>query len=169
MQGASTDHPPGGVCLITGELTRYVQSMRAAVSLRVPPGSALAWNAGPLVAFNINTSLQSVMDNPSLEWAWLMGDDHTYPPDILLKLLDRRVDVVVPLCLNRAPPLDPTIIGPTGLRYLEDLPTSGLYELQPDETCGDAGMLIRRRVLEKLGPNFHELKKSGSHNAEDQE
>lgn len=170
MQGVESRHSPGGIAVITGEQLRYVQAMRCIEALKVPPGSTGIWRAGVLVAHNINLAIQAVMDNPKLEWVWLMGDDHTFPPDTLLKLLDRDVDAIVPLCLNRAPPMDPTIvIGKSGLKRVEDLPAGGLYKLADDETCGDAGLLVRRRVLEATGPVWHELKKSGSHNAEDRE
>lgn len=174
MQAVSTTHKPGGIAMITGELTRYGQSMQCFGRLRVPPGSAVPWIMGVLVAHNINTAFQVVMDNPALEWAWLMGDDHTFPPDILIKLLDRDVDVIVPLCLNRAPPFDPTIIefkdGQGRLKHVEELPMEGgLYKLQEGEVCGDAGLLVRRHVLEAIGAPWHKLKKSGGHNAEDRE
>lgn len=171
MQGIESRHPPGGVALITGEVLRYAQAMKCITALRVPAGSAAPWITGVLVAHNINTALRAIVDNPKLEWAWLMGDDHLFPPDILIKLLDRDVDCIVPLCLNRAPPMDPTIItADKRLKRIEELPPEGgLYKLGPGEVCGDAGILIRRNVLEATGPNWHELKKSGSHNAEDRE
>lgn len=169
MQGIASRHPPGGVAIITGELARYVPAMRCIESLQVPAGSASVWRAGVLVSFNLNEAFRTIMANPRLEWAWLMGDDHTFPPDTLMKLLDRDVDVVVPLCLNRSVPMDPTIIEGPRLKFLEDLPASGLYTLTGTETCGDAGMLIRRRVLEATGPDWYDRKKSGSHNAEDRE
>lgn len=127
MQGIETRHGPGGIAIITGEQLRYVQAMRCIEALRVPPGSTGIWRAGVLVAHNINLAFQTAMDNPKLEWVWLMGDDHTFPSDILIKLLDREVDCIVPLCLNRAPPMDPTIItADRNLKRIEDLPASSL-------------------------------------------
>lgn len=171
MQGVQTRHPPGGICIVSGELTRYGQAMRSIMGLQVPPGSASPWMMGVLVGHNINQALKAMMDRPELQWAWLMGDDHTFPPDLLLKLLDREVDVIAPMCLNRSPPMDPTVVdGDLGrLVYLEDMPTSGLYKLGPKQVCGDAGLLVRRHVLEKIGYPWHQLKKSGGHNAEDRE
>lgn len=169
MQAVSSDHPPGGVCLITGDLTRYGQAMRSCMWVKVPPGSTAPWMMGTLVGHNINVALQAVMDNPAMQWAWLMGDDHTFAPDILLRLLDRDVDCIVPLCLNRKPPFDPTVAGRGAMKSLRDMPSSGLYELSDGEVCGDAGMLVKRHVLEAIGAPWHDLNKSGSHNAEDRE
>lgn len=157
--------------MVTGDLTRYALSMQSLNLLRAPPGSVLAWHMGVLIARSINDAFQTVIDNPRLQWAWLMGDDHTFDSDILLRLLGHGKDIVVPLCLNRMPPMDPTIVehDKKRMKYLEDLPASGLYKLVENETCGDAGMLIRRSALEKLGPPWYERKKSGAHMAEDQE
>lgn len=170
MQGVNSRHPPGGVCLISGELLRYQPSMVSFMRLKVPGGSAMLPMAGMLVAYNINAALRTMMANPALQWAWLMGDDHTYAPDLLLNLLDRDVDVVVPLCLNRSPPMLPTIsVDDKRLKHMDELPAGGLYKLQPNETTGDAGMLIRRNVLEALGSDWYGKRKSGGHNSEDRE
>ena len=175
MQGIPSSLPPGSVCMITGEIVRYAQSMQALQALIAPAGSILSWHMGMLVARSINDAFATVMEKPELQWAWIMGDDHTYSPDILMSLIKRDKEVIVPLCLNRVPPMDPTIVqvdpehNTRGLKPLEDLPTSGLYKLGPNESCGDAGMLIRRSVLEKSGPKWYERMKSGAHQAEDDE
>lgn len=171
MQGVESKHPPGAVIMVTGELTRYAMSMQSLNSLQVPPNSGLIWKTGVLIAYSLNTALDAVLEDPRFQWVWIMGDDHLYHPNIVLKLLDHEKDVVLPLCLNRVPMFDPTIQVHSEKRakYLEELPESGLYTLKADETCGDAGMLIRRNVLEATGPNWYDVKKSGSHNSEDQD
>lgn len=157
--------------MVTGELSRYALSIQSLVSLKAPAESVLTWFCGVLIAKSLNNAFQAVMDNPKLQWAWVMGDDHVFSPDTLLNLLSREKDVIVPLCLNRVPPMDPTIIDHRykRMKYIEELPLEGLYKLEPYETCGDAGLLIRRSVLEKTGPVWYERKKSGAHSAEDQE
>ena len=173
MLPVQTEQPPGAVCLASGEIARYGVSLQCLERLRVPNGSLLAWYMGVLVAENLNSGLTAMMENPALQWAWIMGDDHTFEPDCLLRLLDREVDVVAPLCLNRLPPFDPTIVEhdhqPTGrMKYLEDLPTSGLYTLRAEETCGDAGLLVRRRVLDAIPFPWYDHRVSGAIAAEDQ-
>ena len=170
MQAVHSDHPPGAVCLVTGDLTRYALAMQSLMSLAVPPGTVNNWHTGVLIQKSLNDSLQAVLDNPTLQWAWIMGDDHVMAPDILLNLLAREKDVIAPLCLNRQPPMDPTIIEHTTkrMKYLEDLPLQGLYHLSETETCGDAGLLVRRNVLEKIGNPWYDTRKSGSLAADDQ-
>lgn len=170
MHVVETRHPPGAVCMATGEIARFATSLQCYHRLQVPNGSLDAWHAGVLVAENLNLGLDAMMANPTLQWAWIMGDDHTYAADVLLTLLDRDVDVIAPLCLNRYPPMDPSIVNATVGRqkWLEELPVTGLYKLGPDETCGDAGLLIRRPVLETLARPFYDRQRSGAFKSEDQ-
>ncbi len=167
MQPVKSHHPPGGFAVITGEQLRHVQAMRCVSMTQVPNGTARIWEAGALIAYNINQALKTAMARPELEWVWLMGDDHTYEPTLLLDLLDRDVDCVLPLCLNRSPPFAPTIISNGRLKPLDDLPTTGLYRLGEGELCGDSGLLVRRRVLEAIPEPWYDHRISGSHNAED--
>ena len=156
--------------MVSGDITRYALSMQKFTALVVPDGSVMAWNTGVLIAKSINNAFQTMLDNPALQWAWIMGDDHTYDPDVVLRLLDREVDVVAPLCLNRLPPMDPTVVDhdKRRMKYLEDMPTSGLYQLAQNETCGDAGLLVRRSVLEAMPSPWYNNRISGAINAEDQ-
>mgnify|MGYP001577657799 CR=1 FL=1 len=193
MQGVPTGHPPGAVAMSTGETFRYSLSAQSFTHLMVPPGSMNCWFMGVLVAKNLNLAISTALADPKIQWVWVMGDDHVYNPNIIIKLLDREKDVIVPLCLNRTPPLDPAIavwkdmhaeiplphkgenpedLNRCRLKRIEDLPTSGLYQLQENETCGDAGMLIRRNVLEKIGYPWYDRLRTGAYgsfNADDQE
>ena len=170
MRAVQTPHPPGAVCFASGEVPRYGTSIKCFQQLHVPGGSLESWQLGCLVSHNLNLGLDAMMENPALQWAWIMGDDHLYSPDIILRLLDRGVDVVAPLCLNKYPPLEPTVINQTlgRQKYLEELPTRGLYKLAADETCGDAGLLIRRTVLAALERPYYNVHRSGEFKAEDQ-
>lgn len=161
--------------MCTGDSVRYSISAQSFHSLKVPPNSAVSWQVGMLIGRALNQAFQVCMDRADLAWVWIMGDDHTYEPDVILRLLDHNLDAVAPLCLNRLPPMDPVIVehdhltpnGKGRLKYLEDMPTAGLYKLRKEETCGDAGLLLKRRVLEATGPHWHD-RKSGSIDAEDQ-
>ena len=169
MRVVETSHPPGAVVLISGEIARYMLSLHHFYRINVPNRSMEIPSQGVLVAENLNRALDTAMAAHA-EWAWLMGDDHTYPEDTLIRLLDRGVDVVAPLCLNRVPPMDPFILSAElgRMKYLEELPTGGLYKLGPGETCGDAGLLVRRTVLEALTRPFYDQMRSGAFKAEDQ-
>ena len=168
MQGVSSKHGPGVAAFIMGDCARYSQAMRSIGHTQAPSGSCEFWKLANNVATSINDAFEATIANPAFEWCWLMGDDHVYQPDLIVNLLDRDVDCIVPMCLNRFPPFDPTIVKDGQIKRLEDMPTSGLYELQEGETCGDAGLLIRRRVLEAIEAPWYDRLRSGALGVDDQ-
>jgi hypothetical protein len=96
------------------------------------------------------------------DWVWILGDDHTFNADLLLRLLDRKVDVVMPIVPRRDFPFVPIMMhGPwiedKMRRYSwTDLPTTGLYQLPNQDLTGQAGALLRKPVLDKLGDPWFE-------------
>ena len=151
-----------------GDLARYTSAMRSISATQAPPGSVDWWWQSTNIADTINRAFRATLENPALGWCALMGDDHVYPPDLFLKLADRDVDVVVPLCVNRYPPFGATITVGGRLKPWSELPESGLYELQDGENVGDAGMLVRRHVLEAFDPPWYDRLRSGSLGVDDQ-
>lgn len=170
MIGADCEFPPGVVAVITGDLLRYAQAAQSIEDLVAPAGSHQQRERGANVAGSINQAINVMMSDERFQWIWLMGDDHVFPPDILFRLLARNVDCVVPMCLNRFPPFDPTIIDQDThqIKFIGDMPDGGLYQLAENENCGDAGMLIRRQVIEKLGAPWYDRTRSGSLGVDDQ-
>jgi len=163
--------------MVTGEIYRYATSVQAYGALKVPPDCTVNWQCGALVATGLNRAIAEALSNPSHQWVWIMGDDHAYQDMCVLNLLDRGKDVIAPLCLSRVPPLDPFIAiwkggEKVGVKRLIDLPCATdtpLYKLGDGETCGDAGMLIRRHVLEAIDYPWYETRRTGSLGADDQE
>lgn len=177
MQGVQTDHPPGAVVFISGEQPRFGLSLLALEMLKVPGGSAIAWEMGVMVTRSLQNAFTVAMANPDFQWVWLMGDDHTYAPDTLMRLLDRNEPVVGGIVLNRAPPFNTTVHvheeGRGRVKLLHEMPTDTgtLYTLAENESCGDAGLLIRREVLEAtcVGGRWFDYWVSGALSAEDQQ
>ena len=83
------------------------------------------------------------------DWLWILGDDHEFADDALLALLKRNVDIVAPLNVMRQMPFQPLIFDDSGHRWdWEKVGNrSGMLEV---DACGNAGMLIRKRVFDKL-------------------
>lgn len=168
MTPVSSNYPPGMVLVPTGEISRYTKFHAHLSDLEVPIGSVTCWKSSPLVKKNIDAGFMDFRNNPVLQWVWIIGDDNTFLPDIVLKLLAREKPCVVPLCFNRIPP-----IGTTLCRQDSGKPTvltaeAGLYKLSPTETCGDAGMLISRAAVEASGPPWQDEPYCGTWNVEDQ-
>jgi hypothetical protein len=138
--------------------------------LNVPDKSCMLWTCGPLIAGNMNHNFRTFLNHQdNLQWAWIIGDDHTFKPDVILDLLKREKDVIVPLCMNREPPCAFTIIDETNNKHrdFDKVPTSGIFKLEEYEVCGDAGMLLSRAAVEKLGPPWYENLISGTYTSED--
>ena len=142
-------HPPGTVGLAvqdTGRFTAFTESMS---SLQTPPDTHVLWRYGSHIVNGMNY----LADNMVGDWLWIMGDDHSFDPHLLMRLLDHRVDVVVPVCLMRQQPFLPVVrVNDNGdVLDLAKLTPGGLIEIH---SAGSAGMLIRKPVLDKLKALF---------------
>ncbi len=152
------DFPPGMIGVASGFLGRYREFDRALAALRVPMNTEIAWKLGVNIAYNYNDMIRTM--RPDAEWIWFMGDDHLFDPDTLIKLLKHDVDVIFPLCLRRQAPFQPVIhtSAKEGYRRVDfDMldGKSGLIDIT-DYTVGNAGMLIKRHVFEKIPPPWYE-------------
>lgn len=139
----------GTVGVVSGETTRFADFSIALLHLLRPDGTKLRWAKGGDIVRNCNQLVASTEG----DWLWMVGDDHIFDPDIVLRLLAHNVDVVAPLCLKRTAPFDPVVydrMNEDGKYEYADLPASGLVEVF---AAGNAGMLVRRRVLDALGPD----------------
>lgn len=137
---------PGSIGVISGPLTRFPDFSISLMRLRKPEGSKLAWVVGANIADNCNRLVRELHG----DWLWVMGDDHVFAPDILMRLLQHNVDVVVPLCLQKSPPFLPVVFSEEdedGRHRYADLPEHGLAEIH---AAGSAGILIRKHVLDVL-------------------
>jgi glycosyltransferase involved in cell wall biosynthesis len=158
MQHTSeTGHAPGTVIIPAASLARYAEFWISVESLVVPYGTKLISVRGADIPYQLNESIR----NMSGEWIFILGDDHTFDPDLLLKLLDRQADVVIPIVPRRDPPFVPVLmhgpIAPHMARYnWSELPISGTFQLPKWDSAGQAGAVIRKSVLDKLGDPWFE-------------
>jgi hypothetical protein len=133
--------------VLSSELARYADFSVALMHLHKPEGATLAWSTGSDIVGSMNTLCRAARG----DWLWILGDDHVFAPGLLLQLLAHEVDVVVPLCLKRAPPYDAVVYSHQNEDGLyvgdNDLPEHGLTEVH---AAGSAGMLLSRRVLDTL-------------------
>ena len=162
MREVDSLHPAGTVGVLVGSLARYRALFTSIEKLKVPRGTNLIYAEGPEVARNCNT----LVDEMTGEWLWIMGDDHRFDPDILLKLLDRRVDIVAPLVCRRHPPFETVLYktmvsdgAPNEKYQLSELPVGGLIRV---DAAGSAGMLVRQRVFAALPRPWFEFQRQTS-------
>ena len=148
-------HSPGTAILFSGSVPRYHLNQWCWEQLDLPPGSKKLHQVGLELAHNINQGLAQMTG----DWAFLMGDDHVFGVGLLVHMLDRMaegdLDVLVPLVLRKYPPYANVLYGPplrmpdghSELGPVDLLGKTGLVEVH---AAGDAGMLIHKRVLERL-------------------
>jgi hypothetical protein len=154
--------PPGIIGIVSGELTRYADFSMALLRLHLPADSHFSWGRGVGIAGNLNLITRNFLASPQYHWLWLMGDDHTFAPTLLLDLLARDVPVIAPICAFRSPPYIPHVYraAPVGSPHpfefcgWDDVQPSGIQKV---DACGSAGMLIQRAALEALTDPWFEV------------
>lgn len=142
---------PGFVVLPTSEQGRYPAFYACLFKLLVeglPEGSGIAWHQGCDISAQLNHGIRRAIESGRCEWVWIIGDDHTFEPDIVLRLLAHNVPVVAPLTLKRSHPNTSVAYDETGqvLRFGPE--DRGLRSVA---ALGNAGMLVRRDVLDAIG------------------
>jgi len=156
-----TSHGPGMIALSSGDCARYAACRDSIEGLQRPPSTIRYTSHGLSVAENWNKAAAVFLSTstPTLEWMFLVNDDHIYPPDTLLRLLDRNVEVVTGLYTFRSLPFRPILfdrLHEDGRHVLGlELPNTRLDSasaLIPIVACGDGAMLVRRSVFERVEP-----------------
>lgn len=145
--------------LPVGVNTRFTAFWICLFGLKVPPGTRIAMTQGNSTAENQNIAVRQMLSDPTPQWAWIIGDDHTFQPDIIYKLLDRELDFVSPLCAMRHPPYGPSVFkhGEGGIGApitWDEIPQYALTEV---DGTGLAGALVRRTVFEKISDPWFEV------------
>ena len=139
----------------TPRFTSFELSM---YSLDLPPGSQFVRPESAKIAYNIN---RAIRDSKITDYYWLIGDDHTFEDDIVLRLMRVDVPVVVALTVMRYPPFLPVVYGNDirkeddgSVKYnqmtwdiLDGCPR--LFSF-PGMLVGTAGMLLRREIFDKI-------------------
>ena len=157
-------HQAGTIAIASGHLSRYPGFTVSLLHLLRPHGTEFAWQVGLNVAANFNACIRRMHG----DWLWILGDDHILAPDTLIRLLEHRVDVVVPVCVRRDPPFIPVLFKPPQADtphgqfppwHWQELPNGDLHEVT---VAGTAGMLIRRSVLEAIPDPWFEVGQTGS-------
>jgi hypothetical protein len=122
------------------------------MELHVPAGSRRVRTKSSDLVRALNTA----MDELHGEWLFLLGDDHEFAPDVLLRLLSHRLPAVVALNIAKTPPFGPMLLRgeidkmPKQIDW-DDVPVGhGLWTLPRDIHTGNNGLLVRRDVLDRI-------------------
>jgi GT2 family glycosyltransferase len=159
VQEARTDrtYPGGTIGVLSTDLARYASFAMSLLGVKYPWGTSISWQRGADICHSCNRLVREMTG----DWLWILGDDHVFDTDLLLRLLSRMYDdgcdLVAPLVLGRAAPF-PTVIGVLGAdgRSLSPKPIAecqGRFEV---DAVGSAGLLVRRAVLTAMADPWFE-------------
>ena len=155
----NTGFPFGSILVAAGTQPRYYEFQMSLEGLHVPAGTKLHIERSCDITQNFNKGVGTMVG----EWAWFLGDDHAFRPDLLLHFLKHDVDVVVPITPCKIAPWMPCVMhGPSdddGRVWHEDmllydwneLSGRGLLKFPKGDFIGQAGMLVKRHVLDQIG------------------
>jgi len=145
--------PAGTIIVAAGIQPRYYEFQLSLDGVGAPAGTKLHIERSCDITQNFNNGVKKMMG----EWAWFLGDDHAFSPTLLMRLLSHNVDVVVPITPCKVPPWAPCVLkGPTWhlnmpLYHWDELSGPGLLPLPVGDFIGQAGMLVQKSVLDKIG------------------
>jgi hypothetical protein len=152
---------PGTIALPTAEIGRFTMFTVSLAGTRQPPDTNLSIMASASVTENLNAVIRHLRDED--EWVWILGDDHVWEHDCLVRLLQAMeenldADIIVPLVVKRNPPWHLVVFKEAGIHHdglprwrpyqWDEIPASGVFEV---DAAGSAGMLVRREVLDRMG------------------
>lgn len=157
MQYVESRYGAGTILLASAAQPRYYEYTNSMDMLKAPIGSRYLMERGCSVIDNFNSGLRKA----SGEWVWFVGDDHSFSPDTLMHLLSHDVDVVVPISPMKVAPWSPCMMhGPTNgqlwhpnmeLYGWDEVSSGGLMALPKGDFIGQAGMLVKKHVLDAIG------------------
>lgn len=157
MHFVTSRYGAGTIVLASAAQPRYYEYSSSMEGLYVPNGTRYLIERGCSVVDNFNAALRKATG----EWVWFLGDDHSFAPDTLMRLLQHEVDVVVPISPIKIAPWSPCVIhGPSDGRTWhpnmplygwDELSGEGLLPLPKGDFIGQAGMLVKKSVLDAIG------------------
>lgn len=153
---------PGTIGVLSMELSRYADFNASLSCIRKPGNTAVIWSLGQESGKSVIDKTNYLCESIQGDWLWILGDDHKFGEDALFNLLAQDVDVACPVNIGRAMPFSPLVFDEDGKAQDWTVygASQGLVELQG--ACGNAGMLIKRRVLEAIPQPWFEYAPNGS-------
>ena len=148
-----TGYPAGTIIVAAAIHPRYYEFTLSLDAIAAPEGSKLHIERSCDITQNFNNGVKKMVG----EWCWFLGDDHSFSPNLLMHLLKHDVDVVVPITPCKVPPWYPCVLH--GPEWSDEMPIykwselsgTGLFELPKGDFIGQAGMLVKKHVLDRIG------------------
>lgn len=144
----------GTIGVIADSLARYTEFTRALMGLRRPVNTEFDLRVGSDRGRSRNELVEASLERGS-EWMFFLDDDHSFPPTLLMGLLERNQPVVASLYLQRTDPFLPIAMAKKdedGNYWPLDLTQCPQHGLVTVVGAGTGGMLIRSEVFHELAP-----------------
>jgi hypothetical protein len=116
-------------------------------NLQVPPGTRYLSSSG----VPVDTARNSIVDDflkTNAEWLFFLDTDLHVPPDVIGRLMQRRLPIISGLYHTRIPPLVPCVWKVTE-QGRQQIPFK-VGELIEVEACGAGCLLIHRSVFDRI-------------------
>lgn len=149
----------GVIGISSPQLARYSQFYSRLTTVKRPAGTALAHAIGQVISANRNAISEQALETGA-QWIWYVDDDQLFEPDTLMRLLDRNVDIVSGLYLQRTAPYIPHRYAPNGTAtdkiFTQPL-VQGDSGMSQVHAVGAGCFLIKTDVLRALEPPYWRL------------
>jgi hypothetical protein len=150
-------HAPGTIVVAAATQPRFYEFTTSLDAVVAPEGTKLVIIRSCDITQNFNDGIKKMTG----EWCWFVGDDHSFDETILMRLLNHRVDVVVPItpcktvpwmpCMMHGVPEHPGWHENMPLYHWDEVSDPGLMELPQGDFIGQSGMVVRKPVLDEIG------------------
>jgi hypothetical protein len=150
MEGSS--RMSGMVGVIANDTARYSMFSIATHGLHTPKNTAIQFALTGDRILGRNKLAQMAIDQGQ-EWLLFLDDDHTFPSDLLTRLLAHNLPIVGALYLQRQMPFLPIAYATKDddeKYWPVDLNQHGENDLLTVRALGTGGMLIRTEILRAL-------------------
>lgn len=158
---SNTGFPAGTIIVAAAMHPRYYEFTMSLAQVLAPEGSKELIVRSCDITQNFNDGIKKMTG----EWVWFLGDDHSFDKGLLARLLARNVDIVVPITSCKSIPFLPCMMhGPKDLApgeaywhenmavyHWDEVSGQGLLPLPTGDFIGQAGMLMKKHVLDTLG------------------
>jgi len=119
------------------------------LSLEFPRHATVIWKVKTMIDAARNQIVERMLKNKDSTHLLMIDDDMTFPPKLALKMIERNKDIVGALAFHRTPEYLPCA-------YKGKNEEGAYFPILPDtfqevDIVGTGGILIKRRVLEKMG------------------
>jgi len=155
---------PGTIVVAQDHLGRYSEFEESLERVLVPTGTVLWRVRSGACALNCNVGVSKRTG----DWVWFIDDDHTFQPDVVMRLLAHQKELVAPLVPMRYPPFELVLYKQLDISeevtrtrcisaYYTMADLNGISGLLQTQGLPKSGCLIREAVWKTMPPPWFKM------------